>query len=125
MKVWMSLLEHGCEKYGRLIDQNIRQAHALAAMVGEAPDLEMTAPVELNIACFRFNPGGMEEGALNELNRELLIRLQESGTAAPSLTTLNEVVCLRAAIANHRTRREDLVAFVKAVREIGGELARA
>ena len=119
LKVWMSLLEHGTRKYGRLIDQNIRQAYRLAELVEAAPDLTMCAPIELNIVCFRFDPGGMEREDLNALNKELLIRLQESGIAAPSLTTLDGVVCLRAALSNHRTREEDLVILVEAVRKIG------
>ena len=61
--------------------------------------------------------------ALNALNQELLIRLHESGIAAPSYTTLGEVYCLRVAIANFRTTSEDLVELVRAVLEIGRALA--
>jgi hypothetical protein len=44
-----------------------------------------------------------------------LIRLHESGRVAPSYTTLNGRYCLRAAIANHRTRRADLDILVEEV----------
>ena len=57
LKVWMSLKEHGIEKYGRLIAQNVAQARYLAELVEATPDLELLAPVDLNIVCFRFNPG--------------------------------------------------------------------
>ena len=79
------------------------------------------APLELNIVCFRFNPGGMDEAALNAFNQELLIRLHESGLAAPSYTTLNGRYCLRAAISNHRSRREDFDLLVDAVVRLGEE----
>ena len=65
------------------------------------------APVDLNIVCFRFNPGDRDEAALNALNQEILLRLHESGVAAPSYTTLRGRYALRAAITNHRSRRED------------------
>ena len=54
---------------------------------------------------------------LNALNEELLIRLHESGIAAPSYTTLNGEYCLRAALSNHRTRREDLTVAIAVVRK--------
>ena len=44
-----------------------------------------------------------------------MIRLHESGIAAPSYTTLNGEYCLRAALSNHRTRLEDLTMAVVGV----------
>src|SRR5581483_7531592 len=37
LKIWMSLKEHGVEKFGRLIDQNIAQARYLADMIKAEP----------------------------------------------------------------------------------------
>jgi glutamate/tyrosine decarboxylase-like PLP-dependent enzyme len=122
LKVWMTIKEHGLDRFGRLIDRNIAQAHALAALIEAEPDLELLAPVHTNIVCFRYNPGGMDTPALNALNQELLVRLHESGIAAPSYTTLGERYCLRAAIANFRTTSDDLPIVVAAVREIGNSL---
>jgi len=122
LKVWMSIKEHGITKFGQLIDQNIAQAHYLAGLIDSQEKLELMAPVELNIVCFRYNPGGMDESALNALNQELLIRLHESGIAAPSYTTLDGKYCLRAAIANHRSRREDFNLLIKEVLQLGKEL---
>jgi glutamate/tyrosine decarboxylase-like PLP-dependent enzyme len=80
--------------------------------------------VPTNIVCFRYNPGDRDEASLNALNQELLIRLHESGVAAPSYTTLGPRYCLRAAIANHRTTHADLPVLVEAVTAIGDSLAR-
>jgi glutamate/tyrosine decarboxylase-like PLP-dependent enzyme len=122
LKVWMSIKENGITRFGQLIDQNIAQANYLAGLIGAQPQLEMMAPLGLNIVCFRFNPGTLDEAALDTINQELLIRLHESGIAAPTYTTLNGKYCLRAAIANHRTRLEDLNLLVSAVLQIGAEL---
>lgn len=122
LKVWLTIKEHGLERFGRLIDRNIDQAHELAALIAAEPDLELVAPVRTNIVCFRFDPGGLDTAALNALNQELLIRLHESGVAAPSYTTLGERYCLRAAIANFRTTSEDLKVLVEAVTAIGRKL---
>ena len=123
LKVWLSFKEHGLDKYGRLIDQNIMQAARLAALVRAAPGLELMAPSGLNIVCFRYRGRGGSQQQLNALNEELLIRLHEGGVVAPSYTTLNGNYCLRAAIVNHRTRTADLELLIDAALTIGGALA--
>jgi glutamate/tyrosine decarboxylase-like PLP-dependent enzyme len=88
-------------------------------LIQSHPDLELTAPIGLDIVCFRFNPGGLSAERLERLNRDLLAELQEQGIAAPSYTTLNGVYCLRVAIANHRSRNEDFELLVKETARIG------
>ena len=44
LKVWMALKEHGVEKFGRLIDQNIAQGHYLDELIESEPQLEIAAP---------------------------------------------------------------------------------
>ena len=105
-----------------MISQNAQQARYLAALVESTPGLELVAPVDLNIVCFRFNPGDRDEAALNALNQEILLRLHESGVAAPSYTTLRGRYALRAAITNHRSRREDFDILVREVMRIAAEL---
>ena len=119
LKVWMSLKEHGLEKYGRLIQQNVDQARYLARLVEEEPDLELLAPVPLNIVCFRFVSQDLDSAALNDLNNEILLQLHESGTAVPSSTMINGKFAIRAAITNHRSRREDFDLLVREVLRIG------
>jgi len=84
--------------------------------------MELLAPISLDIVCFRFNPGGMDDTALNALNKEILIRLQERGIAAPSYTTLHGQYCLRIAIANHRSRKDDFEILAREVVRLGREL---
>jgi len=123
LKVWMSLKEHGLDRYARLVRQNIGQARYLAQLVREAPDLELLAPVPLNIVCFRYVAPGREEAALDALNQELLIQLHEQGIAVPSNLTLGGRFALRVAITNHRSRREDFDLLIREARRIGAELA--
>lgn len=108
LKVWMALKEHGVDKFGRLIDQNIDQAHYLTRLVEAEPNLALMASTTVNIVCFRYDPGGVDEPALKTLNAEIMLQLQEEGLAVLSDTTLRGRHCLRAAICNHRTRYEDI-----------------
>jgi glutamate/tyrosine decarboxylase-like PLP-dependent enzyme len=124
LKVWLSLKEHGIDKFRRLIEQNVEQARYLISLVEAAPELEMLAPAPLNIVCFRYVDARLDETQLNSLNEELLIRLHESGVAVPSSTMLNGTYALRVAITNHRSRREDFDLLVSKVVELGSTLAR-
>ncbi len=125
LKAWMSLKEHGVAKYGRLIRQNVDQAGYLAGLVDAAPDLERLAPAPLNIVCFRYNPGGLDDAELNALNQEILFELHERGLAVPTYTTLGGKYALRVANTNHRSRREDFDLLIESVRRLGPELRAA
>ena len=61
LKVWLMLKEHGAKKFGRLIDQNIRQASHLASLIEQAEHLELMAPVNLNIVVSVSSPGGAQQ----------------------------------------------------------------
>jgi glutamate/tyrosine decarboxylase-like PLP-dependent enzyme len=89
-------------------------------MVEETPVLELMAPVALNVVCFRYAPEGASN--LDELNQELLLRLQESGRAVISSTRIGGRFALRVANVNHRSTDEDMDELLRAVTEIGEEL---
>ena len=122
LKVWMALQEQGAAKFGRLIDQNIEQARHLTWLVEASPHLRLMAPTTINIVCFRFEAEGLDEVALKTLNREIMLQLQERGTAVLSDTTLRGRHCLRAAICNHRTRQADLDLLAEEVVRLGTAL---
>jgi len=119
LKVWMSLKEHGREKYAAMITQNNRHAAYLAELVEQNPYLELTAPVSMSITCFRMIQPNWGEEALQALNKEILLRLQEEGIASPSSTILNGKYTLRIANVNQRTRKEDMELLVREVLRIG------
>ena len=123
LKAWMSLKEHGSLKYGRLIQQNIDQARYLGELIEARPELELVAPVELNIVCFRFAKPDLDDEALDALNKEILVELQEQGIAVPSGTTIKGKFVLRVGHTNHRSSREDFDFLVEQVVRVGEEMA--
>ncbi|MDX8530253.1 pyridoxal-dependent decarboxylase [Mesorhizobium sp. VK25A] len=125
LKIWMALKEHGVEKFGRLIDQNIAQARHLTGLIEAEPALELMAPTTINIVSFRHRLDGASEERLKAFNTEMMLRLQEEGIAVLSDTTVHGRHCLRVAIANHRTRREDLDLLVAEMLRLGQEIAAA
>jgi aromatic-L-amino-acid decarboxylase len=119
LKAWMAFQTYGVDRVGRIIAQNLSQAAYLGQQVEARPALELLAPVDLNVVCFRFVDPAIKPDELNAFNEELLIRVQESGAAVPSSTVLNQRFALRCAITNHRTRQADLDLLLDAVEQAG------
>ena len=61
--------------------------------------------------------------ALDDLNKQIEVELQERGIAVPSVTMTRGKRVLHVAITNHRSRREDLDVLVREVIRLGKELA--
>jgi len=78
----------------------------------------------MNIFCFRYNPGGLSQVALRQMNSEIMERMQECRVAAVSDTTLRGRYCLRAAINNHRTTRVGFDILIEDVGRLGTLLAK-
>lgn len=122
LKVWMTIRAYGLDHFRRQIEQDIEHALYLADLVNNHPDLELLDNVPLNIVCFRWFAPEMSADALDELNREVMMRLHERGLAVPSYTRLNGKFALRVSITNHRSKRSDFDFLVGKVAEIAQEI---
>jgi aromatic-L-amino-acid/L-tryptophan decarboxylase len=114
LKTWFTLKTFGTEKLGAVIARTCALAAYLEARILAEPRLELLAPVQLNIVCFRYRAR-----EANTVNAEIVADIQESGIAAPSTTLLDGQLAIRAAIVNHRTDTCDLDALVAAVIRFG------
>jgi glutamate/tyrosine decarboxylase-like PLP-dependent enzyme len=88
-------------------------------LIEAEPLLELVAPTNINIVCFRYRNDEIGSDKLAAVNTEIMLRLQEEGTAVISDTTVYGKRCLRAAINNHRTRRGDLELLVRETIRLG------
>ncbi len=114
LKVWFTFETLGADRIGASVLNTCRVAQYLASLIDQEPLLERLAPVALNIVCFRYR---FEHDA-DRQNAELVADLQESGIVAPSTTTLDGRVAIRAALVNHRVRDSDAEALVRTVLEL-------
>lgn len=122
LKAWMSIKEQGSKKYARIIQQNIDQALYLGELIKNSPELELSAPIALNIVCFRFVPLNASNLGSDEINKKIAVDLQERGIAVLTGTIINGNYVLRMANTNHRSRRSDFEILVKEVVSIGKKL---
>jgi glutamate/tyrosine decarboxylase-like PLP-dependent enzyme len=118
LKVWFTLKEFGAEAIAAAMEENVRQARLLADLIDADADFELLAPVQLNIVCFRYRSAGMDESTLDRFNDDLVIRLQESGDAVTSSTTVSGHRAIRVCIVNQRTRDEDLTFMLDSLKRI-------
>ncbi|MGB8397579.1 pyridoxal phosphate-dependent decarboxylase family protein [Bradyrhizobium sp.] len=114
LKTWFTLKTYGTEKLGAVITRTCALAGYLEARILSEPRLELLAPVQLNIVCFRYRAADA-----NKVNGDIVIDIQESGIAAPSTTLIDGQLAIRAAIVNHRTDTCDLDALLAAVIRFG------
>ncbi len=122
LKVWMSIYAYGIKKFGKMIEKSVALAKYLEKLVNESDRLQLIAPVSLNIVCLRFVNPKLNDAQLNELNKELLSRLQNNGIAVPSNKRLHGKYCIRVAITSHRTKRSDLDILIAEIEKIGDML---
>lgn len=122
LKVWMSIKEHGIERFGDSIKRNVDQANYLKQLIDSAPQLQLLAPVSLNIVCFRYYDASVTDTKLNDLNQMILIELQRSGIAVPSSTIVDGNYAIRVAITNHRSQYTDFDLFIDKVLQVGQDL---
>jgi aromatic-L-amino-acid/L-tryptophan decarboxylase len=120
LKTWFTLKVYGLHALGESIAHTCEMARYLERRIAQSSELELLAPVPLNIVCFRYRSPDADR-----VNARLVIELQESGVAAPSSTRIHGELAIRAAITNHRTQPGDIDALVEATLRIARTLAPA
>jgi len=119
LKTWFTLKVHGADAIGATIAHSCALAQHLEQRIRAEAALELLAPAQLNIVGFRYRAADPDR-----INADIVAELHESGIAAPSLTTIDGKLAIRAALFNHRTQCSDLDALIDAVLRLGAETTR-
>jgi len=114
LKTWFTLKVYGTDALGAMISRTCELARYLEIKIATSKELELLAPVSLNIVCFRYRGDDADR-----LNARIVADLHESGIAAPSTTMIGHRLAIRTAIVNHRTEPRDIDALLKAVLKFG------
>jgi aromatic-L-amino-acid decarboxylase len=110
-----------------MISDDIRHSRAMYECVAENPELEALSQ-GLSITTFRYVPPDLDRtdsnvaNYLNDLNCELLTRLQRGGEAYLSNAIIGGKYALRACIVNFRTTLQDVKKLLPLVVRLGKEL---
>ena len=114
LKVWTALQHYGPEKLGQAITRNCEQAVLMGETVSNTERMQLVAPVISNLCVFTADTL-LSAQDQSRLNMHIVQELQLAGEVVFSTTLVDEVTCIRAAIANHRTTRSDITASIAAV----------
>nr|NIT61585.1 aspartate aminotransferase family protein [Fodinibius sp.]NIY30165.1 aspartate aminotransferase family protein [Fodinibius sp.] len=96
LKLWFVIRSFGVTGLQAKIRQHIQLGQKFAACLRESANFELLAPIPLNTVCFRYHPPEIDdEEKLNQLNAELLARLNSSGKLYLTHTKLNRRYTLR------------------------------
>jgi glutamate/tyrosine decarboxylase-like PLP-dependent enzyme len=125
LKLWSTLLLAGRDGLAGHIVQCNSLARRLGAMIAEADDLELLAPVTLSIVCFRYAPPTLRDdpARLDALNKAIMEEVQAGGETFVTQTTLGGRFSLRAGVVHYATTEADLRALVEVIRRVGARLA--
>lgn len=106
LKLWFIIRYFGVDGLADRIRNHIELAKEFANWVDDEKDFERMAPVPFSTVCFRYNPGNLSEEKLNELNENILERINQSGKIFLSHTKLNGKFVIRLTIGSIRHQRK-------------------
>jgi len=102
LKLWFVIRYYGVEGLQNMIRKHLQLAEYFKEWVETTPNLELLAPVHLSLVCFRYNDGRSEE-QLNEINKELMKIINDSGEIFMTHTVLRGKYTLRFVVGQRNT----------------------
>ena len=106
LKAWVIWRSLGREGIVTRLREQIRLANLLANWIKKDNRFELAAPVSMGVVCFRFI--GADEKKLDNLNSELVERINASGRAYLTQTKLRGRIVMRIGFGNVLTTEEHL-----------------
>jgi glutamate/tyrosine decarboxylase-like PLP-dependent enzyme len=125
LAVWATLRAYGRAGHRAMVERHLRLARRLGRRVEDEPELELLAPVKLNLVCFRHRPPGLAEAELDEHNLALGREILEDGRVFFGTTRQQGKAAFRPAIVNWRTSEKDVDLLVDVLLELAARPTRA
>ena len=86
LKLWFVIRAYGIERLQAMLREHIALARELASQIEAEPDFELTTPASLALLTFRYRPAGLDEAALDALERDLLHTLNGAAASVSART---------------------------------------
>ena len=104
LKLWFVIRSYGVEGLQQMVRGHVDLARQFATWVEEEPGFELTAPPQLSLVCFRYNPGTHSEEELTQINKQLLETVNDAGSVYLTHTVLNGKYSIRLAVGQANTK---------------------
>jgi aromatic-L-amino-acid decarboxylase len=122
LKLWFIIRYFGVEGLAERIREHIELAKEFADWIENEKDFELMSPVPFSTVCFRANPGNKTEKEQNELNEDLLDKINFTGKLFLSHTKLNGKFVIRLTIGSIRHERRHVVEAWELIKENAAKL---
>ncbi|NND34437.1 MAG: aspartate aminotransferase family protein [Saprospiraceae bacterium] len=119
LKLWFVMRSYGLKGLRDRIRQHIKLSRYFVKWLESQPHLELiTAPV-LNFSCFRYNPSREEFSFedLNKINATILEKINSTGKAYLSHTTVDGRYAIRVVIGQTYIQTEDVDRLIDVIKE--------
>jgi aromatic-L-amino-acid decarboxylase len=117
LKLWFVIRHYGVEGLRYHVRQHVALAQEFAAWVKADARFELAAPAPLNLVCFRQRGG-------DDVNQELMERLNHSGELYLTHTRLDGRLTLRLCVGQTHTERRHVEQAWAQIQRVSAELAR-
>ncbi|MFD8702419.1 pyridoxal phosphate-dependent decarboxylase family protein [Kitasatospora sp. NPDC059648] len=108
LKVWATIAHRGRAGLARDVARCTALARRLGELVDADDELELLAEVQTSIVAFRHRAAGLDGTALDALNRDLPVAVQQRGRVFVTGARFDGREMLRACLLNAATTEEDL-----------------
>jgi aromatic-L-amino-acid decarboxylase len=123
LKLWFIIRSFGVEGMITILREHCRLAREFASWVDADPDFERLAPVPFSVVCFRHHSKGIsDEGKLEQMNAQIIDRINTTGEAFLSHTKLNGRYTIRLAIGNIATAEKHVARVWELVKQESAKL---
>ena len=111
LKLWFVIRSYGVEGLRALIRKHVALARELADEIEKTPQFDLMAPVSFGLVCLRYRPLELDAGnpAVDDLNRELLRRVNATRRVHLTHTELGGRYVIRIAIGQRQTEQVHVV----------------
>jgi aromatic-L-amino-acid/L-tryptophan decarboxylase len=119
LKAWVIFRSFGREGMAARLREHVRLANLFADWIKGNDRFELAAPVSMGVVCFRFVAGN--ESKIDELNSEIVERINASGRAYLTQTKLRGQTVMRIGLGNVLTTEKHLRKAWEMIWEVAGE----
>jgi len=123
LRVWLPFKMHGAGAFRQALDEKLDLARWAAAELAAVPGIRIVAEPQLSLLAFVLDRPGLGGEELDELNRELLDRVNRRGRVYLTATRLGGRFVLRICVLSFRTHQEHMEMCLEDVRKAVAEIS--
>ena len=124
LRAWLPIKLFGIRTFGASLDEKMDLAQWATDQLRDIPNMEILAEPQLSLTAFRWAPAGYSDDQLNDLNRELLTRVNARQNVYITGTMLRGQYALRICVLSFRTHHERMEQCLEDIRRSVEDLAK-